>query len=104
MIPKSLPSGLTLANRMFPICVHLEIPELGNTRVLVVDTGFRKRSCSTKRLERDDDSKKSHHAPVARNKDGVRSIEKVRQPLDDLNQNTSTDDNRTASIHAPHPA
>src|SRR5215208_1997866 len=24
--------------------------------------GFRKRSCSTKRLERDDDSKKSHHA------------------------------------------
>jgi hypothetical protein len=27
-----------------------------------VDTGFRKRSCSTNKLERDDDSKKSHHA------------------------------------------
>jgi hypothetical protein len=27
-----------------------------------VDTGFRKRSCSTKRLERDDESKRSHHA------------------------------------------
>src|ERR1700730_16870302 len=27
-----------------------------------VDTGFRKRSCSTKRLERDDGSKRSHHA------------------------------------------
>ena len=25
-------------------------------------TGFRKRSCSTNKLERDDDSKKSHHA------------------------------------------
>src|ERR1700687_5759558 len=49
-------------NRMFPICAHVRVPELGNTRVLVVDTGFRKRSCSTKRLERDDDSKKSHPA------------------------------------------
>jgi NADH-quinone oxidoreductase subunit I len=27
-----------------------------------VETGFRKRSCSKKKLERDDDSKKSHHA------------------------------------------
>jgi hypothetical protein len=27
-----------------------------------VDTGFRKRSCSTNKAERDDDSKKSHHA------------------------------------------
>src|SRR5215204_3419349 len=27
-----------------------------------VDTGFRKRSCSNNNLERDDDSKKSHHA------------------------------------------
>jgi hypothetical protein len=30
-----------------------------------VDTGFRKRSCSNN-LERDDDSKKSHHALVLR--------------------------------------
>src|SRR5580704_3328690 len=62
MVPKSLPSGLTTANRMFPICVHAKVPELGNTRVLLVDTGFRKRSCSTKRLERGDSSKRSHHA------------------------------------------
>jgi hypothetical protein len=27
--------------------------------------GFRKRSCSTTKLERDDDSKKSHHALAA---------------------------------------
>jgi hypothetical protein len=27
-----------------------------------VGTGFRKRSCSTNNLERDDDSKRSHHA------------------------------------------
>jgi hypothetical protein len=27
-----------------------------------VDTGFRKRSCSNNKLERDDDSKKSHRA------------------------------------------
>jgi hypothetical protein len=27
-----------------------------------VGTGFRKTSCSKKKLERDDDSKKSHHA------------------------------------------
>src|SRR5580704_15473824 len=27
-----------------------------------VGTGFRKRSCSTKKLERGDDSKRSHHA------------------------------------------
>jgi hypothetical protein len=33
---------------------------LGNPRVLVVGTGFRKRSCSTKRLERGDDSQRSH--------------------------------------------
>jgi hypothetical protein len=32
----------------------------------MVGTGFRKRSCSNKRLERDDDSKKSHHALAAR--------------------------------------
>jgi hypothetical protein len=49
---------------MFPICVHLKVPELGNTRVLLVDTDFQKRSCSTKRLERGDDSKKSHHASL----------------------------------------
>jgi hypothetical protein len=30
-----------------------------------VDTGFRKRSCSTNKLERDDDSKKSHRALAA---------------------------------------
>jgi hypothetical protein len=30
-----------------------------------VDTGFRKRSCSTNKLERDDDSKKSHPALAA---------------------------------------
>jgi hypothetical protein len=29
-----------------------------------VETGFPKRSCSKKRFERDDDSKKSHHAPA----------------------------------------
>jgi hypothetical protein len=29
-----------------------------------VGTGFRKRSCSDNKLERDDDSKKSHHALV----------------------------------------
>jgi hypothetical protein len=29
-----------------------------------VGTGFPKRSCSNKELERDDDSKKSHPAPV----------------------------------------
>jgi hypothetical protein len=28
-----------------------------------VDTGFPKRSCSNKKIERDDDSKKSHRAP-----------------------------------------
>src|SRR5215204_2670175 len=28
-----------------------------------VDAGFRKRSCSNNNLERDDESKKSHHAP-----------------------------------------
>jgi hypothetical protein len=27
-----------------------------------VDTGFRKRSCSNNKIERDDDSKKNHHA------------------------------------------
>jgi hypothetical protein len=33
-----------------------------------VDTGFPKRSCSNKKIERDDDSKKSHHAlPYFRN-------------------------------------
>jgi hypothetical protein len=30
-----------------------------------VDTGFPKRSCSNKKIERDDDSKKSHRALVA---------------------------------------
>jgi hypothetical protein len=30
-----------------------------------VDTGFRKTSCSKNKLERDDDSKKSHHALTA---------------------------------------
>src|SRR5262245_24859756 len=29
-----------------------------------VGTGFRKRSCASNRLERDDDSKKSHSAPL----------------------------------------
>jgi hypothetical protein len=29
-----------------------------------VDTGFRKRSCSNNKLEREDDSKKSHPAPA----------------------------------------
>jgi hypothetical protein len=32
-----------------------------------VDTGFRKKTCSNKELERDDDSKKRHHAPAAGN-------------------------------------
>jgi hypothetical protein len=31
-----------------------------------VGTGFRKRSCSNKQIERDDDSKKNHRALVAR--------------------------------------
>ena len=35
-------------------------------------TGFPKRSCSNKDLERDDDSKKSHHAPVHSNPPLVR--------------------------------
>jgi hypothetical protein len=30
-----------------------------------VDTGFPKRSCANKKIERDDDSKKSHRAVVA---------------------------------------
>jgi hypothetical protein len=31
---------------MFPICGNVKVPELGNTRVLVADTDFQKRSCS----------------------------------------------------------
>jgi hypothetical protein len=30
MIPKSLPSGLTTANWMFPICVHLRCQNSGS--------------------------------------------------------------------------
>jgi hypothetical protein len=30
-----------------------------------VGTGFPKRSCSNKKIERDDDSKKSHHVLVS---------------------------------------
>src|SRR5580704_11560611 len=54
--------------------------ELGNTRVLLVDTGFRKRSCATERLERDNDSKRSHPAlgPHARIIDRGRSPRRQR--------------------------
>jgi hypothetical protein len=36
-----------------------------------VDTGFRKRSCSTKRLERDDDSKKKSSRSGSENSAGI---------------------------------
>jgi hypothetical protein len=62
MIPKKPALGLDHRKSDVSDLRPCKVPELGNTRVLVVDTGFRKRSCSTKRLERDDDSKKSHHA------------------------------------------
>jgi hypothetical protein len=33
---------------MFPICVHFEVPELGNTRVLVVHHLRKKMDCRVK--------------------------------------------------------
>jgi hypothetical protein len=62
MIPKKPALGLDHRKSDVSDLRKLTMAELGNTRVLLVDTGFRKRSCSTKRLERDDDSKRSHHA------------------------------------------
>jgi hypothetical protein len=37
-----------------------------------VDTGFPKRSCSNKKIERDDDSRKSHPALAQRNNGVIR--------------------------------
>jgi len=54
-----------------------------------VATGFRKRSCATKKLERDDDSKKNHHAlvflmgrawPRASDQPGARQSQSVPRP------------------------
>jgi hypothetical protein len=44
-----------------------------------VGTGFRKRSCSKKKLERDDDSKKSHHALKRASQTKSRASLKVRR-------------------------
>src|SRR5215467_7579627 len=51
------------------------IPKKPAPDLFRVDTGFRKRSCSTNKVERDDDSKKSHLAlrPIASDKSKMTS-------------------------------
>jgi hypothetical protein len=54
-----------------------------------VDTGFRKRSCSNNKIERDDDSKKSHHALEALDdaqRRGFISISRIHRHLDIFQQ------------------
>src|SRR5258708_30874018 len=62
MIPKKSALGLDHRKSDVSDLRPSKVPELGNTRVLVVAPGFRRRSCSIKKLERGDDSKRSHHA------------------------------------------
>jgi hypothetical protein len=38
------------------------------------ENAFARRSCSNKEIERDDDSKKSHHAPVSRIRSSFESM------------------------------
>jgi len=48
MISKKLALGLEHRKSDVSDLRHVKVPELGNTRVPVVDAGFRKRSCSPK--------------------------------------------------------
>jgi hypothetical protein len=54
-----------------------------------VGTGFRKRSCSTNKLERDDDAKKSHHA-LARELAAFTTWTPLRSPAREFYSNSRT--------------